>query len=54
MQVFPFLDFNVNTIIRCVFVQTLQLQSKGVADFESIQAVQYLSVQVHTPALARL
>ncbi|DBA96228.1 hypothetical protein WJX82_006128 [Trebouxia sp. C0006] len=28
-------------------LKTLQLQSKGVADFESIQAVQYLSVQVN-------
>ena len=27
-------------------LQTLQHQSKGVADFESMQAVQYLSVQV--------
>ena len=28
-------------------LQTLQHQSKGVADYESMQAVQYLSVQVH-------
>lgn len=27
-------------------MQTLQHQSKGVADYESMQAVQYLSVQV--------
>ncbi len=52
--VFSFLDVNMNTVRRCAFVQTLQLQLKGVADFESIQAVQYLSVQVHTPVLACL
>ncbi len=45
---FSFLNIYVNT---CVSVQTLQLQSKGVADFESIQAVQYLSVQVYNPVL---
>ena len=49
-----FLDFIVNTVRKCVIVQTLQLQSKGVADFEAIQAAQYLSVQVHTPVVACL
>lgn len=34
------------TYILSLTVQTLQHQSKGVADFESMQAVQYLSVQV--------
>ena len=34
------------------WLQTLQQQSKGVAEFESLQAVQYLSVQVHPTQLS--